>query len=169
MSTQGMKLKVWSKKIQTEIDAQIDNIPKRDYKFYKIDRLERIAERIDEFSDNCSECEAFKNNVEEIVNKLTESLQSGSPKLRSEYEKNNEEIVKHLQKVHQLSYKEYYASAYSFIGLLSGAILFTVIFYFINSNFLIPASLFGFTFGIIIGRIIGKRKDKEKVKNNLIL
>ncbi|MCF6366058.1 MAG: hypothetical protein L3J35_07635 [Bacteroidales bacterium] len=165
----NIKLNVWSKKIKTEIDSQIDDIFKRDYKFYKIDRLERIAEKIDAFSDNCSECESLKNEVEDIVANLTKSLKSGSPKLRSEYEKRNEKIVNHLKKVHNLSYKEYYASSYSFIGFATGTILFTAIFWFINSNFLLPASLFGFTFGIIIGRIIGKKKDREQEQNNLIL
>ena len=103
MTTQGNKLNVWSKKIKTEIDAQIDDIYKRDYKFYKIDRLERIAVRIDDFSDDCVECKNLKIEVEGIVDNLSQSLQ-GSPKLRSEYEKRNEAIVKHLKEVHHLSY-----------------------------------------------------------------
>ncbi len=93
MTTEGNKLNVWSKKIKADIDVQIDNIYKKDYKFYKIDRLERMAERIDKFSDNCSECNDLKTEVEDIVNNLTESLQ-GSPKRRTEYEKRNEKIVK---------------------------------------------------------------------------
>lgn len=161
-------LKVWSKTIKNKIDEHIDDIYKRDYKFYKIDRLERIAEHIDNFSQNCEECKAFKPEVEDIAERLSEYLQ-GIPQLRSEYEKRNEEIVKHLQKKHNLAYKEYYASSYSFIGFMAGSIFFGGIMWFINPNFIVPTLLMGFAVGIIIGRVLGKKKDKENEQNNLIL
>lgn len=164
----GAKLGVWSKKIQLEIDNQIEDIHKRDYKFYKVDRLERIAERIDNFSDNCQECEKFKSEVEDISSNLAYFL-SGETNLRAEYEKRNEKIVKHLQKKHNLAYKDFYSSSYSFIGLSIGIAVFILIFWFINSNFLIPASLFGFTIGLFVGRFTGKKKDKYNEENNLIL
>lgn len=169
MTTQGNKLKVWSKKIKVEIDAQIDDIYKRDYKFYKIDRLERIAERIDEFSDDCSECNHLKSEVEDIVTNLSDSLQNGNTELRSEYEKRNEKIVKHLRSVHKLSYKEYYASVYSFIGIVSGTIVLGFIGWLILPQLLVFSLLTGFTIGIIAGRMIGKKKDKEQERNSLIL
>ncbi len=168
MTTKNNKLKVWSKKIQNDIDEQIDDIYKRDYKFYKIDRLERMSVRIDEFSDTCSECEALKTEVEDITSRLAEYLK-GIPQMRSEYEKRNEEIVTHLQKAHGLAYKEYFVSSYSFIGFASGSAVFAGIMWFINPNFIIPSLLMGFTVGLIIGRILGKRKDKEKAANGLIL
>ncbi len=165
---QNNKLNVWSKKIKTDIDAQIDDIYKKDYKFYKIDRLERMSERIDEYSDSCSECDAFKTEVEDIVENLTESLK-GSPTLRSEYEKRNEKIVKHLKEVHHLSYKEYYASVYSFVGFATGSVVLGGISWLINPTFLTFGLLAGFTIGIIAGRIIGKKKDNEQTRNSLIL
>ncbi len=168
MTTYNKKLKVWSKKIKTEINIQINDIYKRDYKFYKIDRLERMAEKIDEFSDDCKQCNAFKTDIEDISKKLSTYL-AGSPSLRSEYEKRNEKIVKHLQKNHNLSYKEYYTSSYSFIGIISGSAFFGAVMWFINPNFIVPTILMGFTIGIIIGRIMGKKKDKKQEKNGLIL
>ena len=162
------KLKVWSRKIQTEIDEQIEKIHKRDYKFYKIDRLERMVERVDEFSNECSECITIKKDIEDITPKISYYL-AGASDLRAEYEKRNEKIVKHLQKEHKLAYKDFFASSYSFIGLLVGTTIVVFTFWFINPNFLIPAGLFGFTIGLFIGRFIGKRKDKENEKNNLIL
>jgi len=161
-------LRVWSKTIKNKIDDQIDDIYKRDYKFYKIDRLERIAEHIDDFSTECEECKAYKKEIEGITERLSEYLK-GIPQLRSEYEKRNEKIVKHLQKKHKLAYKEYYASSYSFLGFVSGSVLFGGIMWFINPNFVFPTILMGFAIGLIVGRIIGKKKDKENEQNNLIL
>lgn len=168
MITKSNKLRVWSKKIQNEIDAQVDDIYKRDYKFYKIDRLERMAVRIDDFSDTCAECEALKSEVEDITSKLTEYLK-GVVQMRSEYEKRNEKIVTHLKKAHKLSYKEYYVSSYSFIGFVIGSVVSGSIMWFINPNFVVPTMLMGFAVGLIIGRILGKIKDKEKLANDLIL
>ena len=161
-------LKVWSKTIKNKIDEQIDDIYKRDYKFYKIDRLERIAEHIDVFSHECEECEAFKTDIKDIAERLSEYLK-GVPQLRSEYEKRNEKIVNHLQKKHKLAYKEYYASSYSFLGFAIGSAIFGGVMWFINSNFIVPAVLMGFALGLIIGRILGKKKDKKIEENNLIL
>lgn len=169
MTIEGNKLKVWSKKIKTDINTQIDDIYKRDYKFYKIDRLERIAERIDEFSDNCSECNSLKAEVEDIVTNLSESLKSGNTSLRSQYEKRNEKIVKHLKTKHHLSYKEYYASVYSFFGFTAGTIILGFIGWLILPQLLVFSLLTGFTVGIITGRLIGKKKDKEQARNKLIL
>ena len=166
---QNNKLKVWSKKIKADIDSQKDDIYKRDYKFYKIDRLEQIAERIDEFSDECSECNNLKSEVEDIVANLSDSLQNGNTKLRSEYEKRNEKIVKHLRNVHELSYKEYYVSVYSFIGFVAGTIVLGFIGWLILPQLLVFSLLTGFTIGIITGRLMGKRKDKEQERNGLIL
>ncbi len=168
MTTQEKKLKVWSKKVKTDIEAQIDDIYKKDYKFYKIDRLERMSERIDEYSDSCSDCETFKIEVEDIVINLTKSL-TGSLKLRSDYEKRNEKIVKHLKEVHHLSYKEFFASVYSFVGFASGSIVLGGISWLINPDYLVFGLLTCFTIGIIAGRMIGKKKDKEKESLDLIL
>ncbi len=162
------KLKVWSKQLNDKIQDQKEAIFKRDYKFFKIDRLERINERIDIFSDNCEQCKNFKPELEDIVNKLPEYI-NGTPGMRAEYEKRNDKIVKHLKNVHGLVPEQYFSSIYSFIGFISGMILFGMIAYFINPAFLKWGILAGFTLGIITGRIIGTGKDKFKKKNELIL
>ena len=162
------KLNVWSNTIKHNIENQSENIFKRDYKFFKIDRLERIAERIDEYSGNCEVCQSFKPEVENISQNVAELI-NGSPNDRSQYEKRNEVIVKHLKERHGLVHRDYYASVYSLAGFAGGLVLFGGIAFLIDIRYFIFGLLTGFTIGIIIGRVMGRKKDREKEKQNLIL
>lgn len=162
------KVNAWSNIIKQNIEKQSDQIFKRDYKFYKIDRLEKIAERIDEYSDTCEICQSFKPEVENI-SEHTAELINGSPSERSQYEKRNGVLVKHLKDIHHLVHKEYYASVYSLAGFAGGSVIFGGIAFFIDIKYFIFGLLLGFTIGIIIGRVYGRKKDKEKERNGLIL
>ena len=55
------KLRIWSNTVKKDIEIQKENIYKKDYKFFKIDRLEKISEHIDDFSSECHECKAYKD------------------------------------------------------------------------------------------------------------
>ncbi len=162
------KLKVWSQGIKRTIKEQKKDIYKQDFKFFKIDRFEKIAERIDQYSDNCTECENFKIEIESISKRLSEYI-NGSPRERLEYEKRSEIILKHLQNKHGLVRAGYYSAVYSLAGFSSGILILTLIAYLINPVFWKFGLLAGFTVGIIAGRIYGNKKDKEKKKANLIL
>ncbi len=162
------KLKVWSKQLNDEIELKKEEVFKRDYKFFKIDRLERINERIDIFSDNCEECRNFKTELEDIVSKLPDYI-NGSPGMRSEYEKRSDKIVNHLKQKHGLIPEQYYSSVWSLIGLVSGILFFGGAAYFFQPGFVKWGLFTGFTIGIIAGRIYGSRKDKMKKSEDLIL
>ncbi len=162
------KLKVWSKQLNDKIELKKESVFKRDYKFFKIDRLERINERIDVFSEECQVCESFKTELEDIVEKLPEYI-NGSPRDRAEYEKRNDKIVKHLKVKHGLVAKQYYASLYALYGLLIGSVSIGIIAYIIHPGFLKWAVMAGFTAGIIIGRVVGNKKDKQILAKDLIL
>ena len=160
-------LKVWSREIRKKIEVQLESIYRKDYKFFKIDRLEDMAEHIDVFSEKCPECQYFKAEIEDIAENLSDFMY-GSVRKRKEYERRTEKIVKHLKNNHNLKAKGYYTSLYSFygftIGLAIGLLLGLFSFKFIRFTVLL-----GFALGLIIGRQIGKNKDRYYEKNNLIL
>lgn len=162
------KVRAWSNSLKKDIEVQKENIFKRDYKFFKIDRLERICERVDDYSDECKDCSDFKSELEVIVQNLAVSI-NGTPRERSTYEKRNELIVNHLKRVHELIHKDYFSSLYSFIGFSIGLILFGAISLLINSDYITFFLLLGFTVGIISGRIYGRKKDRLKENKGLIL
>lgn len=161
-------LKSWSVGIEREIDIQKEKIYKRDYKFFKLDRLKNLADRTDEFSIECEICKENKTNIEEITTKIPEYL-SGNPSLRSEYEKRNEKIVNHLKNTHNLYPANYFASVYSLAGFSAGIVAGAGISYLLNPEFLSKGLIFGFVIGLFVGRILGTKKDKQQKKDNLIL
>ncbi|MEA2040921.1 MAG: hypothetical protein U9N85_00020 [Bacteroidota bacterium] len=161
-------LKTWSTKIKREIDEKKDQIYKRDYKFFKLDRLGNIAEHTEEFAPDCTVCEASKKDIEDIVERIPDYL-AGETKKRREYEKRNEKMVKHLQKIHSLYPKNYFISVYSLAGFTGGIVLGAGISYLINPEMLFRGVILGFIAGLFLGRILGAKKDKQQKADNLTL
>jgi VIT1/CCC1 family predicted Fe2+/Mn2+ transporter len=162
------KLYVWSNQIKTEIDSRKDSLYTKDYKFFKIDRLERMAQRIDEFSDQCDECMQFKQEIESLSRTFVDSI-NGSSTDKLVFEKRNESIVNHLKKKHGLVHKDFYVALYSFLGFLSGSVFLGLIFYIFKKEYLTLGLFMGFAAGMIAGRIYGRKKDKFKISRNEIL
>ncbi len=183
------KLNVWSTQIKRTIKAQTEELFRKDYVFYKIDRLERISERIDTFSDTCEHCKGLKPEVESIAAGISE-LKNGSTHHRAEYERRNEEIVKHLRKVHGLEQAIYNTSLYTLLGMIAGlAVSFALSFILVpeltwdniiqillDTKGSYPASgtvhsvfLLGFVPLSIVGRIVGVRKDAIIRKSGRLL
>jgi len=162
------KLYAWSNQIITEIDSRKDSLYNKDYKFFKIDRLERMAQRIDEFSDRCDECMQFKPEIESLSQTFVDSI-NGSSTDKLVFEKRNESIVNHLKKKHGLVHKDFYVALYSFFGFLSGSILFGLIFFIVQKEYFTLGLFIGFAAGMIAGRIYGRKKDRLKIKRNEIL
>ena len=162
------KLNVWSRQIKQDIETKSEELYRKDFKFFKLDRLENISEHVDGFSDNCKICYENKNEIEDIVDKLHDYLK-GSISGRAKYERRTEKIVKHLKKEHKLMPKEYFAASYSLFGLVAGMIAGAGISYLISPDYLKLGIIIGFATGISVGRILGKIKDKQNKKAGLIL
>jgi len=183
------KLNVWSTQIKRTIEAQNDKIFRKDYGFYKIDRLEKIAERIDSFSETCEHCKQLKPEVESIAASVAESV-NGTPRQRSEYERRNEAIVDHLRKVHGLEQAIYNLSLYTLLGMAIGLSISIILSFtlvpeltwdniwliLLDTHGSYPASdtvrlvfLLGFIPLAVAGRIVGARKDAIIRKSGRLL
>lgn len=163
------KLNTWSHVIHKEIQSEKEKIYAKDYKFYKVDRLERIAVRLDEFSETCVHCDEFKVEVEFLSKSISEMI-NNDPKLRSEFEKRNEVIVEHLKNTHNLVPEIYFSSRYSFWGILIGLLIGIICSLSISTEYMSEFYiLVGFGLGLFVGRIFGMKKDVEARKRNLIL
>lgn len=161
-------LKTWSVGIKRRIEAQKENFYRSDYKFFKVDRLERIAERLDEFSESCESCQKLKSETEDIVERLPEYI-NGSPGERKAYEKRNDALAEHLRKVHRLYPHNYFISIYSLAGFAAGIILAGGLSLLFFPEFLFHALITGFLLGLFAGYFYGASIDKEQKKQNLIL
>lgn len=155
----------WLDSINSNIDNQIDlHISVKDYRFYQIEKLKRIAAILDHVNQkNCLDCKHTKVELETIVNEL-DRLINKSGVNRSEYEKRVEKIIKHLKKAHQIYQEHHFTYTYSGTHTLAGIVLGLVLsygtFYSFNPHvFFACAGL-----GMIIGNIRGAKKDKHQAK-----
>ncbi len=157
--------KRWSDQIAEKIDNNANQyLSVRDYRFYQIEKLKRIALLIERQSD-CSFCENLKQELEQIVDEMNRLInQSGTN--RSEYENRVEALVQHLNKQHGVYRMYHFTYRYStyaiLISIAVGVLLSFVVFQQLNGTlFLVCVGL-----GILIGNILGAKKDnickKEK-------
>lgn len=162
------KLKTWSVGIKRKLDEHRSQIRKSDYKFFNVDRLERVAERLDEFSEECEVCKELKSDVEHLAEHLPDYL-DGTLHKRREFEKRNDTPVMHLRKAHQLYPQNYFTSVYALAGLSAGLLAGGGISLLTAYVTAFHGLIFGFVLGLAVGYIAGISKDKKQKKLNLIL
>ena len=164
----------WFASVKQNIETiSEENIKPKDVRFYNLGGFLHIAERIDDFSENCTECSSLKDEVLEVSENIDTYINTSS-KTRKDFEKKREIFSNHLKKEHGLVKKNTYAATYAFIGLLLGALggyLFAKIFVSFteqsNPNFIKISVLVGWALGIVGGKILGILKDKKLIKAKL--
>ncbi|WP_421920595.1 hypothetical protein [Marinifilum sp.] len=150
----------WVEEISIKIDRQAEKyLSVKDYRFYQIGKLKRIAKLLDQ-QRACLECKYAKVELECIIDELDRLInQSGVN--RSEYEKRVEKILNHLKtkhgvyQIHHFTYT--YSTIYTLGGVVFGLFLTYGLFYSFNpAIFFLCAGV-----GMIVGNVLGNRKDKE--------
>ncbi len=148
----------WSDKIAEKVDENANKyLSLRDYRFYQIEKLKRIALLIEQ-QNHCSECEKMKQELELIVDEMNRLInESGTD--RSEYENRVEALILHLNQAHQV-YQMYhftyrYATYSVLISVAVGVLLSFILFQQLNGTFFMIC----LGLGILIGNILGSRKD----------
>lgn len=111
----------WYNKIVTEISQYKITLGEKGAKRYKADLLLKIAGRIDEFSDICAECQAYKQEITNLVNNLSMLIQMPSKEGQKSHNKAVNVIAEHLKKVHKLVEKGHYMGIGIGIGMAIGA------------------------------------------------
>lgn len=155
----------WLDSINTNIDNQIDlHISVKDYRFYQIEKLKRIAALLDdEKQKNCLDCKHAKIELGKIVDEL-DRLINKSGVNRSEYEKRVEKIIKHLKDAHQIYQTHHFTYTYSGTHTLAGVILGLTLSYGVFYGFN-PHIFFACAgIGMVIGNIRGAKKDKHQAR-----
>ena len=155
----------WLEDINNNIDNQIDlHISVKDYRFYQIEKLKRIAALLDEDKQkNCLNCKHGRIELENIVNELDRLInQSGTN--RSEYEKRVEKLIKHLKDAHKIYQAHHftytYSGIYTLIGITLGLLVSYGVFYNFNPHiFFLCAGI-----GMITGNIRGAKRDKYQAR-----
>lgn len=149
----------WYNRIATEISQYKITLGKDGAKKYKLDLLLRVARRVDDFSQTCSECETYKQEITSLVQELSMLVQMPSrPGLKNHTTAVNK-MVEHLKKVHKLVAKgQYLGMGIGFgmaVGAGIGAALGSV---FDNSG---AGTGIGVALGVIIGLYLDRKAERE--------
>jgi glutaredoxin-related protein len=164
----------WFETTKQQIEDQsLNKIKAKDVRFYNLGSFITIAQRIDQFSHTCSDCEKFKDQISEMAQNLEVYINTSMAK-RKEFEKKRDIFTEHLKKKHHLVKKNLYAPTYGFVGLLLGALagyLLALILSFFTTDlphdFMRISVLIGWAIGLGLGRWRGSKKDKTIVKAQL--
>jgi hypothetical protein len=110
--------KDWLEDTNEKIAQYKKSFTKADSRKYKLDFLERVAKRVNEFSSMCGECYQYKGEITNLLNNL-EGLIQLSPMAGKDYRKKISTITAHLRKKHKLIP----AGTYTVIGNGAGVAL----------------------------------------------
>ena len=155
----------WYKDIAKQIERHRDNLNEKRRKKYKLDMLLCLAQRIDSFSIECSDCQAFKGKISTLVKNLDEfnQMPADSAKLPEQihksYHKTMNTIIKHLQKSHKLITEGQNVGLWMSIGMALG----------IGIGSAMDKSGAGLPIGIGLGMAIGSYLDNKAKKEGRII
>jgi hypothetical protein len=111
----------WYKQTQARIDVLRQNLLPRDVKEYQLDKLERIAMRVDRFAASDAECLKFKNEIDNML-----AMLPGAPLSNAQnktYVCMVGQMVGHLKKAHGLINEGENLGLWLIIGLVAGGVV----------------------------------------------
>ncbi len=155
----------WTENFENEIKIQIEGVKRLDTGYINVRLLNNTAKKVDEYAPNCDTCKQLKSDYNELLPELVKRVKDND--FRNKYEQKLIEVSKHLESKHHIKPKKYYASLYTFIGILIGTALSYGITYFLYPNLILIGLLYGTFTGFLIGRIIGLLKDKKLTRLGL--
>ncbi len=93
--------KDWMEETTEKINKYKETFSKQVTRKYKLEFLEKVSKRVDEFSSTCGECYQHRGEITNLLNNLGGIVQL-SPIASRNYNDKIRSIVKHLRKKHKL-------------------------------------------------------------------
>jgi hypothetical protein len=93
--------KDWLEETNEKIEKYKKSFTKSESRKYRLEFLERVVKRVNEFSATCGECYQHKGEITTLLNNL-EGLIQLSPMATKDYRNKINKIVGHLRKEHKL-------------------------------------------------------------------
>ena len=149
----------WHDGVTKQIDLFKETLDKRNYRKYKIDMLQCLANRIEQFSSECGQCQMFKQDISTLVQDVSNLSQMPNKESRKHYFKSMNGVIGHLQRQHKLVAEGYYIGIGMAIGTGLGVAIGTA-----TDN---VGS--GIPIGVACGMAIGAALDVKAKKEDRIL
>ena len=149
----------WYDGIAKQISELRNTLSEKEYKKFKLNILLSVAQRVDQFSPECTQCQTFQQDVNTITRDAGNLVQIADKEGRKAYFKAMNKIIGHLQRQHKLVTEGYYMG----IGMALGSAL----------GVALGAALDnigpGIPIGVGLGMVIGAALDAKAKKEGRIL
>ena len=149
----------WLGNVKKQIDILKQTLSEKEYRKYKLPLLLCIAERLNEFSSVCGECQILQQDAATLVQDIPNLISLSDKERQKSYFKTIDTITGHLQKQHKLIPEGYYLGIGMAIGSGIGVAL--------GAAFEQVGG--GIPIGVGIGLAIGSALDARAKKEGRIL
>jgi hypothetical protein len=114
----------WYNGIVQKIAGLKNTLDQKDYKRFRLDSLSSVAQRVDQFSSECTECMSFREDIDRLIKNAGDLAQGGDRELRkahlSDLNKTMNKMVFHLRRQHRLVTEGYYMALGTALGMAVG-------------------------------------------------
>ncbi len=149
----------WHNGITKQIDLLKEMSDRHNYRKYKIDMLQCLANRVDQFTYECGQCQMFKQDLTTLVQDVGSLSQMSNKESRKQYFKSINNIIAHFQKQHKLVTDGYYIGLGMIFGVSIGIAIGTAM----------DSIGSGIPIGIGVGVGIGSALEAKAKKEDRIL
>ena len=154
------------KEINTALEENKTRIYKKDFNFFNVGFVSSLAKA--SIREECS-CEVCRANVEKLAflaNSYPDMIARGEEGKRN-FEDSIEKISNHLIKNHGYAKAGWYKALYSFVGIVAGLLVATIVVFLILADNANSKSIFLLILGIamLAGYILGSIKDVKCEKH----
>ena len=154
----------WYSGIVQKINGLKNTLDQKDYRRFRLDSLSSVAQRIDQFSSECTQCMSFREDVDRLTNNAGGLAQADDKERRKSYlsdaNKIMNKMIGHLQKQHKLVADGYYIGMLMALGAAFGLTVGAVAF---------DNQSIGIAIGVGVGVAIGAALDAKARKEDRIL
>ena len=149
----------WYDGIDKQINQLKETIGENDYKKYKLNLLLCVAQRVDEFSHECGQCQILQQDISTLTQDVGNLIQVADKDKRKAHLKTIDVITGHLKKQHKLVTEGYYMGIGTAIGAGIGVAL----------GAAMPNIGTGIPIGIGTGIAIGAALDAKAKKEGRVI
>jgi hypothetical protein len=146
-------------RLLSKITEKKKYISDKQSKYYSLDLLVRIINRLALFSEECQECAGFINNLESYIDSIVVNADKQTNKIYHAYINS---IISHLQLKHKLVSENYYLTVFMPLGMVFGTA-------FSSIDSFKGLSSGGIGIGLCLGVAIGSSMDTNAKKKGKVI
>ena len=149
----------WFDSIKKQIELLKSSLSERDYKKYKLHLLLCVAERVTQFSHECSQCQIFLQDIYALSQDVGNLVQVADKERQQGYFKSMGKITNHLKDQHKLVDEGYYVGMWMGLGIALG----------LPIGIPLGNIAWGLPIGLAIGVAIGTSLDAKAKREGRII